>query len=88
MEEEDLGSDNGSGRLWADVKSLVISDKLHPVEGYEFPQETVAQFWKDVFEEKGINVFGMREVPSGVSVLQTDFQLPDDPPDWLFQTEE
>jgi hypothetical protein len=61
---------------------------IHPVEGYEFPQEEVAQFWKDVFEEKGIQVFGTGEVPVGVNVIQTDFTLPDEPPEWLIQEEE
>jgi len=83
-----LSIEHDSERLWADIKSLVINNKLYPVEGYEFPQEKVAEFWKDVFEDKGINVFGADEVPVGTKVLQTDFMLPDDPPSWLYEPEQ
>ena len=76
------------GRLWAEIKNLVLAHKLFPVEGYEFPQEEVAGFWKEVFEEKGLTVFGSEEVPSGISILQADFELPDEPPKWLFPPED
>jgi hypothetical protein len=82
-----LITEQESERLWADIKSLVLNNKLFPVEGYEFPQERVAEFWKEVFEEKGISVYGVDEAPVGVNVIQTDFILPDEPPGWLIEQE-
>ena len=79
-----LITETTEGRLWADIKNLVLAHKLFPAEGYEFPQEQVAGFWKEVFRDRGITVFGSTEVPSGVKVIQTDFELPDEPPKWLF----
>lgn len=75
--------ESGSVQLLTDIKNLVLSHKLFPVEGYEFPQERVAEFWKAVFEGRGIRVFGAEEVPPDVKVIQTDFTLPDEPPRWL-----
>ncbi|MFH1675475.1 MAG: hypothetical protein ABIC40_00520 [bacterium] len=75
--------DNTSRELWDAVRNLVISHRLFPVEGYEFPQEEVAEFWKDIFSRKGLNVFGFDESPDGVHSLRTDFTLPDEPPSWL-----
>jgi len=72
-----------SDRLFADVKNLVLSHKLFPVEAYEFPQESVAEFWKSAFEERGMRVFGTAEVPADMKVIQTTFILPDEPPEWL-----
>ena len=77
-----------SERLLLEIKNLVLSQRLIPVEGYEFPQEKVADFWKDVFCEKGIKVFGSEEVPGDVKVMQVDFVLPDEPPEWLIGVEE
>jgi len=77
-----------SEKLLLEIKNLVISQKLFPVEGYEFPQETVAEFWKEIFGEKGIKVFGSEEVPGDVKVMQVDFVLPDEPPGWLVQVED
>jgi len=74
--------------LWTEIKNLVLTNKLFPVEGYMFPQQEVAGFWKEVFSEKGITVFGSEEVPSGLKVIQAEFELPDEPPDWLFPAEE
>jgi len=74
-----------SEKLFLEIKNLVLSQKLFPVEGYEFPQETVADFWKEIFDEKGIRVFGSDEVPGDVKVIQVDFILPDEPPGWLVQ---
>ena len=73
-------------RLFRDIKNLILSNRLLPVEGYEFPQGTVAGFWKEVFEAKGIKVFGTSEVPEGISTIQVDFNLPEEPPDWLVET--
>jgi hypothetical protein len=67
------------------ITNMVLSHRLLPVEGYEFPQEEVAEFWKDVFAERGINVFGACDAPSGVHRMQMDFELPDEPPDWLVE---
>lgn len=78
----------GSTDLLVDIKNLVISHKLFPVEGYEFPQEKVADFWKSVFAERGIRVFGSNEAPEGVHVMQTTFTLPETPPEWLILEEE
>jgi hypothetical protein len=78
----------GSADLLIDIKNLIISHKTFPVEGYEFPQEKVADFWKSVFAERGIRVFGLDEAPAGVHVMQTGFTLPDTPPDWLILQEE
>jgi hypothetical protein len=75
-------------RLWTDIKNLVLTHKIFPVEGYEFPQEEVAEFWKSVFEEKGIRVFGTDENPDDVKMIQVDFTLPHDPPEWLWGDEE
>jgi len=80
--------DNASILLWTDIKNLVISHHLYPVDAYEFPQEKVAEFWKSVFLEKGIKVYGSEEIPDGVNVLQASFNLPDDPPEWLVAEEE
>ncbi len=77
-----------SGRLLIDIKNLVIAHKIFPVEAYVFPQKTVAGFWKQVFEEKEILVFGSEEVPEDVNVLQTEFVLPDKPPSWLLPEED
>ncbi len=74
-----------SGKLQGAIKNLVLEHRLFPAEGYEFPQDQVAEFWKDLFSEKGIQVFGLKEVPESVSVLSVDFKLPDQPPDWLIE---
>ena len=83
-----MDCDLTSEKLLLEIKNLVISQKLFPVEGYEFPQETVAEFWKEIFSEKGIKVFGSEEVPGDVKVMQVDFVLPDEPPVWLVQVED
>ena len=75
--------DRASEFLRDAIVNLLISHRLFPVEGYEFPQEQVAEFWKAAFAERGIQVFGEEEVPSGVHRLQVSFTLPDDPPNWM-----
>jgi hypothetical protein len=77
-----------SEELWKEIKNLVLAHRLFPVEGYEFPQRIVADFWKDVFADQGLIVFGADEVPDGVKVMQTDFYLPDEIPSWLVPTED
>jgi len=67
------------------ITNLIISHKLFPVEGYEFPQDKVADFWKEAFLEKGIRVFGRAEAPEGVPSIRTDFELPDSPPEWMLE---
>jgi hypothetical protein len=74
-----------SDELYDTIKNLVLSHRLLPAEGYEFPQSLVADFWKDVFAERGIRVFGLKEVPEHVRVIRTDFALPDEPPGWLLE---
>ncbi|HDS29445.1 MAG TPA: hypothetical protein ENN67_00225 [Firmicutes bacterium] len=71
--------------LYDAIKNLVLSHRLLPAEGYEFPQKHVAQFWKDVFAERGLMIFGHDEVPENVRAIRTDFILPDQPPEWLFE---
>ena len=83
-----MDKDGLSERLMTDIKNLVLTHKLHPVDGYEFPQERVAEFWKDVFEDRGIRVYGAQEVPTEVMVIQTDFTLPEEPPHWLYVAED
>lgn len=72
-----------TSELFREIKNLLLSNNILPVEGYEFPQEKVAGFWKDVFEARGIVIFGSGEIPDGVNYKQAEFQLPDDPPPWL-----
>jgi len=67
------------------ITNLLLAHRIFPAEGYEFPQDEVAEFWKDVFAERGLKVFGKDEAPPGVNRIQTDFILPDDPPDWLLE---
>jgi hypothetical protein len=76
---------DASLELYREVKNLVISNRVLPVEGYEFPQAEVAEFWKEVFIARGIRVYGYQEVPADVKVIQADFILPDDPPSWLVE---
>ena len=76
-----------SVELYREIKNLILADRILPVEGYEFPQEKVAGFWKDIFEAQGIRIFGFGEVPAGVKIKQADFELPDDPPSWLIAKE-
>ncbi|MCX6646393.1 MAG: hypothetical protein NTY09_08555 [bacterium] len=76
-----------SVELYREIKNLILADRILPVEGYEFPQEKVAGFWKDIFEAKGIRIFGYGEVPADVKIKQADFELPDDPPSWLIAVE-
>ena len=76
-----------SVELYREIKNLILANRVLPVEGYEFPQETVAGFWKDIFEAQGLRVFGFEEVPHDCKVKQADFQLPDDPPSWLIEEE-
>ncbi len=83
-----MTNDSVTVQLWSDIKNLVLAHKLYPVEGYEFPQDSVADFWKSLFIEKGLTVFGAQEIPENVKVLQTDFVLPDEPPEWLYEREE
>ena len=83
-----MDKDSLSERLLTDIKNLVLTHKLHPVDGYEFPQERVAEFWKDVFKDRGISVYGALEVPTEVMVIQTDFTLPEEPPHWLYAAED
>ena len=71
--------------LYGEIKNLILSNRVLPVEGYEFPQEKVAGFWKDIFMAQGIKVFGYEEVPSDVKVKQAGFDLPDEPPEWLIE---
>ncbi len=80
--------DSASERLRNEVRNLMLAHRLFPVEAYEFPQARVADFWKEVFSEKGILVFGSEEIPQGVRVIQMEFTLPDDPPFWLVVREE
>jgi hypothetical protein len=79
------GRDNASEFLRDAITNMLLSHKLFPVEAYEFPQEEVAEFWKEVFADRGIKVFGKDEIPVGLHKIQTDFELPDDPPGWLIE---
>ena len=80
-----MDRDSASDFLRDAITNMVLSHRLLPVEGYEFPQEEVAEFWKEVFAERGITVFGFTEAPSGVHRMQMCFELPEDPPDWLIE---
>ena len=80
-----VNQDCASAFLRDAITNLLLSHRIFPAEGYEFPQEEVAEFWKDAFAERGLKVFGKDETPSGVNRIQTDFVLPDDPPDWLIE---
>ena len=71
--------------LYREIKNLFHANKVLPVQGYEFPQKKVAGFWKEICMAQGIMVFGNEEVPSEVKVKQADFELPDEPPEWLIE---
>ncbi len=80
-----MDRDSASDFLRDAITNMVLSHRLLPVEGYEFPQEEVAEFWKEVFAERGMKVFGFTEAPGGVHRMQMSFELPEDPPDWLIE---
>jgi hypothetical protein len=86
VEEERVGCPNDASEFLRDaVTNILLSHRLFPVEAYEFPQEEVAEFWKEVFADRGIKVFGKDEVPADMHKIQMDFALPDHPPAWLIE---
>jgi hypothetical protein len=65
------------------ITNMLLSHRLFPVEAYEFPQEEVAEFWKEAFAERGIKVFGACEARGDLHKIAMSFTLPDDPPSWM-----